>query len=74
MQEAEALCSSLMHVCRVLLSQPALVLMDESTSALDVANEALLYKLLRRRGITFVSVGHRPSLAEFHEQVGSVHM
>ena len=42
--------------------------MDESTSALDIANEALLYKLLRKRGITFCSVGHRPSLAEFHEQ------
>ena len=60
--------------CRVLLSQPALVLMDESTSALDLENEALLYRLLRQRGITFVSVGHRPGLAEFHEQVGPGHI
>ena len=43
----------------MLLSKPKLVLMDESTSALDTANERLLYQTLRAAGITFVSVGHR---------------
>ena len=33
-------------VCRVLLSKPRLVLMDESTSALDTGNEAALYAAL----------------------------
>jgi putative ATP-binding cassette transporter len=33
--------------------------MDESTSALDTANERVLYQALRDAGITFVSVGHR---------------
>ncbi len=46
-------------VPRVLLSKPKLVLMDESTSALDTANERRLYQALRDAGITFVSVGHR---------------
>ena len=46
-------------VRRVLLAKPKLVLMDESTSALDTANERLLYQALRDAGITFVSVGHR---------------
>ena len=56
-------------MCRVVLSKPRLVLMDESTSALDVDNESRLYSLLRDRGVTFVSVGHRPTLADFHDQV-----
>ena len=56
-------------MCRVVLSKPRLVLMDESTSALDVDNESRLYSLLRERGVTFVSVGHRPTLADFHDQV-----
>lgn len=54
---------------RVLLSKPRLVIMDESTSALDVGNEAALYAALSDRGITFVSVGHRPSLVNFHQEV-----
>ena len=54
---------------RVLLARPRLVLMDESTSALDVANEARLYAALREAGITFVSVGHRPTLTAFHDTV-----
>ena len=36
-----------MLICRVLLTQPRIVLMDESTSALDTQNEALLYKALQ---------------------------
>ena len=54
---------------RVLLSSPRLVLMDESTSALDTTNEALLYKQLQESGITYVSVGHRPTLVDFHDRV-----
>lgn len=53
----------------MLLARPRLVLMDESTSALDVANEARLYAALREAGITFVSVGHRPTLTAFHDTV-----
>ncbi len=54
---------------RILLSMPDLVLMDESTSALDSANERILYSALKHAGITFVSVGHRPTLLEYHERV-----
>ena len=54
---------------RILLAQPDLVLMDESTSALDAANERILYTALKEAGITFVSVGHRPSLTSYHERV-----
>nr|QVT92314.1 ABC transporter [Salvia miltiorrhiza] len=54
---------------RLLLSKPNLVLLDESTSALDEANEAHLYQLIAASGITFVSVGHRRTLYEHHKNV-----
>ena len=43
--------------------------MDESTSALDTDNEAFLYRALREAGIRYVSIGHRPTLADFHSKV-----
>lgn len=58
---------------RVLLAAPQIVLMDESTSALDTDNERVMYGLLRRAEIAYVSVGHRPSLVEFHEQLLQLH-
>ncbi|KAL3614906.1 Canalicular multispecific organic anion transporter 1 [Castilleja foliolosa] len=54
---------------RLLLSRPNLVLLDESTSALDEANEAHLYKLIEAAGITYVSIGHRRTLYEHHKTV-----
>lgn len=94
--------------------QPRLVLMDESTSALDTRNERLLYQALkaasaccwgwggggganctcayavpivvswcclltasrlpaRAAGVTYVSVGHRPTLTAFHDSVLLLH-
>ncbi len=55
--------------CRILLLKPRLVLMDEATSALDIGNEEILYRAIAGAGVTFVSVGHRPTLAEFHQRV-----
>lgn len=67
---------------RVLVNRPSLVILDEATSALDVASEARMYNLLQnlarrdfthlnglsRPGLTYVSVGHRPSLIAFHDK------
>lgn len=52
---------------RILLNQPRYAFLDEATSALDVQNEANLYQLLQQNGITFISVGHRPSLNQYHQ-------
>lgn len=52
---------------RILLNQPDFAILDEATSALDLANEAKLYDHLRHTGTTFVSVGHRESLADYHQ-------
>jgi vitamin B12/bleomycin/antimicrobial peptide transport system ATP-binding/permease protein len=54
---------------RILLSQPKYVILDEATSALDVANERRLYELLQSQDLTYISVGHRPSLVDYHHTV-----
>lgn len=54
---------------RILVNQPSYVILDEATSALDMSHEAHLYQLLLDMKITFISVGHRPSLKKFHQQV-----
>jgi vitamin B12/bleomycin/antimicrobial peptide transport system ATP-binding/permease protein len=53
---------------RILVSKPSFVFLDEATSATDIATEAALYDALSHSGAAYVSVGHRPSLAAFHQQ------
>ena len=55
---------------RLLLASPRLALLDESTSALDTDNEAHLYGEMRDAGVTFVSVGHRPTLVKVRDLGG----
>ena len=66
---------------RVLVNQPRFVILDESTSAMDVESEIRMYELLKtmkwsRRtatdtavatGVTYVSVGHRSTLLAHHD-------
>jgi vitamin B12/bleomycin/antimicrobial peptide transport system ATP-binding/permease protein len=56
---------------RILLTKPAFLFMDESTSALDEPSEAQLFALLRSDSWrpTIVSVGHRSTLRNFHDQI-----
>ena len=54
---------------RLLLNSPRFVVLDEATSALDVKTERQLYELLVNRDLSFISVGHRPSLKHFHTNV-----
>jgi putative ATP-binding cassette transporter len=53
---------------RILVNRPLFVILDEATSALDTNAEKNMYSLLNgtTQKITYVSVGHRPSLLEFH--------
>jgi vitamin B12/bleomycin/antimicrobial peptide transport system ATP-binding/permease protein len=67
---------------RLLVNRPRLVILDEATSALDMEGEARMYSLLQNMahkifpgkngmsapGLTYVSVGHRPSLLAFHDK------
>jgi putative ATP-binding cassette transporter len=54
---------------RLLLNTPNYVILDEATSALDLANEKSLYQQLKAKQTTLISVGHRPSLLQYHEYV-----
>jgi len=59
----------LLACARLLLTQPQYAMLDEATSALDVQNEEHLYRLLQAAAITYVSVGHRPSVLQYHQHV-----
>ena len=50
---------------RILAHKPALIILDEATSAMDVEAEAILYGLLK--DCTYISVGHRPTLLKYHD-------
>ena len=54
---------------RLFLHRPHYAVLDEATSALDVPNEKRLYQQLQAAEITYLSVGHRPTLIAYHERV-----
>jgi len=53
---------------RLLIQQPAVIVMDEATSALDPASQEQMMKLVLERlpKATILSVGHRAELDAFH--------
>jgi vitamin B12/bleomycin/antimicrobial peptide transport system ATP-binding/permease protein len=55
---------------RVLLAEPKVVFLDESTSALDEGQEYALYKALRTAlpDCIVVSVSHRPTVEQHHDR------
>ena len=56
-------------IARTVLQNPSLLVLDEATSALDLDNEERLYQQLQALGTTYLSVGHRSTLANYHQQV-----
>ncbi|EAZ88856.1 ABC transporter ATP-binding protein/permease, partial [Crocosphaera chwakensis] len=54
---------------RILVTKPRYAILDEATSALDVKNEERLYQELSHMGTTYISVGHRPTLSQYHQQL-----
>jgi putative ATP-binding cassette transporter len=54
---------------RILITKPRYAILDEATSALDVKNEERLYQELSHMGTTYISVGHRPTLTKYHQQL-----
>ena len=54
---------------RLMVNRPRVAVLDEATSALDLHNEEELYKYLRESGIRYISVGHRSSLIQYHQNV-----
>ncbi|VEU33797.1 unnamed protein product [Pseudo-nitzschia multistriata] len=58
---------------RVLFHEPRLVIVDEATSAMDISTEEKMYKLLIAKDLTYVSVGHRPTLLKYHTKRLELH-
>jgi len=54
---------------RALAAGPRYAVLDEATSAVDVATEKLLYEALAESGATYISVGHRSTLLAYHSRV-----
>ncbi len=57
-------------LARSLLVKPDWLFLDEATSNLDPAAEAMFYRTLKEQlpGVTIVSISHQPSAVAFHEQ------
>jgi putative ATP-binding cassette transporter len=55
---------------RALVFKPDWLFMDEATASLDEASEAAIYRALKDRlpGTTMVSIGHRPTLRQWHDR------
>ena len=53
----------------LLQSEVQYVLLDEATSALDEETEGDLYSQLIASSLTVISVGHRPSLLNYHNRI-----
>lgn len=53
-------------IARVLYHKPVILFLDEATSQLDINNERIVYQLLQEYDVTFISVGHRLSIRQYH--------
>jgi ATP-binding cassette subfamily B protein RaxB len=47
-------------LARALYKEPKLLILDEATSHLDVANEMLVSRTLRQLGLPILLIAHRP--------------
>jgi ABC-type uncharacterized transport system fused permease/ATPase subunit len=56
-------------IARALLHSPEFIFLDEATSALDEDNEAIVYKELIRKNITYITISHHERLNRFHSMV-----
>lgn len=54
---------------RLIIGKPTVAILDECSSALDIASEDRLYTHLRQSGMGYISVGHRPSLIKYHDLI-----
>lgn len=57
-------------IARALIFKPDWLFMDEATAALDVGNEAAIYRELKARlpNTAIISIGHSPALKQWHDR------
>ncbi|MDS3862436.1 ABC transporter ATP-binding protein/permease [Thermosynechococcaceae cyanobacterium BACA0444] len=56
-------------IARLLLNNSPYAILDEATSALDLANEKRVYERIQAMATSYISVGHRDSLRQYHHYV-----
>ena len=54
---------------RLIYHQPKIAFMDVASAALSVESEAKLYEDCQKKNIQLISIGHRPTLKPFHQQI-----
>jgi putative ATP-binding cassette transporter len=59
-------------LARVILAKPEWVIIDQATSALEDANENMLYKILQSLGITYITTASDTTLVKLHRFVMEV--
>lgn len=52
---------------RLILAQPKFAFLDEATTALDARSETAMYRLLQSFTRSFVTIGYRGALEQFHD-------
>ncbi|CEF65261.1 ATP-binding cassette sub-family D member 4 [Strongyloides ratti] len=56
-------------IIRGLLTNPKILLLDESTSSISEEMEEIFYEYLLENSITFISIGHRKTLSKWHNHI-----
>ena len=54
---------------RYLIKKPAIVFLDEATTAVDHKTESKLYDLVAKHSKTWISVGYREGLENYHKKI-----
>ncbi|CAJ0608115.1 unnamed protein product [Cylicocyclus nassatus] len=52
---------------RILYRNPKVAVLDEATSSVDIEDERIIYNLLKKNNISYISAGHRRTLLEYHD-------
>ena len=55
-----------MQLARLFYRKPLFAVLDEATSAVSTDVEALMYNSAKEKGITLITISHRPSLFKYH--------